>query len=190
MKIQFRRTTVMRKMKKKFIALLVVFTSIISFLPVGFNGQAAKADVVTDASTVRINVDGSSTPLTTRTDSTITDATIYTVPDPQSAFDITVKDVSKTTNEWITDSQTQKAPLTGVIGQKVILVSLNDVNLVGTDGVSPNQAGYDLIKGMGINVSGNEVVGGALQNDDALNTISTDQNNTMIGPQQTDGINE
>ena len=35
----------MNKMRKRFIALLVVFTSIISFLPIqfGFSGQAANA---------------------------------------------------------------------------------------------------------------------------------------------------
>lgn len=179
----------MRKINKKFIALLMVFTSVVSFLPVGFSGQEAKADVLTDASTSRINVDGSSTSLTRRTDSTINEE-IYNTKSLESAFDISVKNVSKATNEWVADSKNQKTSITGVIGQKVILQSINGTKLVTSDGVTPNQAGYDIVKGMGINVSGNLVSDGSVSNDSQLNSISTDSNNTNVGPIQVDGIND
>lgn len=176
----------MRKIKKNFIALLMVFTSIVSFLP----GQAAKADVVTDASTSRINVDGSSTPLTRRVDSTSPQEEIYNTEGLEKAFDITVKNVSKSTDEWVNDSKNQKTSITGIVGQKVILKSINGTNLVESDAVTPKQAGYDIIKGMGINVSGNMVSNGSASYDTQLNSIASDADNTNIGPQQVDGIND
>ena len=61
----------MNKMKKRFIALLVVFTSIISFLPVGFSGQAAKCSYYKRRCNCHTSIcDGSTTALTATTDTT------------------------------------------------------------------------------------------------------------------------
>lgn len=179
----------MKKINKKFIALLVIFTSIMSFLPVGFSGESAKADILTDATTSRINIDGSSTSLTRRTDNTIKEE-IYNTQSLENAFDITVKSVSKDSSTWVSNSKTQKASLTGVTGQKVILQSINETKLVGADGITPNQAGYDIIHGMGINVSANMVTDGEISNDADLNSIAADSNNNNTGPMQLDAIND
>ncbi len=179
----------MRKIKKKFIALLMVFTSIVSFLPIGFSGQAAKADIATDASTSRINVDGSSAALTSRTGDD-TEGTIYNTQKLETAFDVTVKNVSKSTDEWINDAKNQKASITGVIGQKIILKSLNGTSLLEADGSTPKQAGYDITKGMGVNITGNVVSDGSVGYDTQLNSIASDNTNSNIGPQQVDGIND
>ena len=144
----------MNKIKKRFVAMLVVFTSIISFLPVGFGGQAANAastDVSTDATSVRVNVDKSSTPLTTRSDSEIKE-TIYTTESIESAFDVTVKDVEQTETELKQQAEVEKKSITGITKQEVVILAINNTKLVNDNGTE-NTAGIAVINAMGIEIT-------------------------------------
>ena len=115
----------MNKMKNRFVALLVIFTSIISFLPVGFSGQAAKAATIgTDATSIQVNVTGSTTALTARTDTT-TNEEIYTVVGVESGFDISVKDVRTDAATLEAQAKTSKQSTSGIVDQKVDLISIN-----------------------------------------------------------------
>src|SRR5471030_576106 len=131
--MQFRRMTIMSKMGKKFMALLVIFTSIISFLPVGFKGQAANAATIgTDATTIQVNVSGSTTALTARTDTT-TKEEIYTTQSVESAgFDISVKDVRTDVDTLETQAKNTKQSTSGIVGQKVEIVSINGTPVTDT----------------------------------------------------------
>jgi len=144
----------MKKMGKRFMALLVVFTSIMSFLPAGFGGLVAKAaDFTTDAATVRVNIDGDTTSLPSRTDtSTSTRELIYTTKDIEDKFDITVKDVTKTEGEWVQYAKDNNTSVTGIIGQDVIILSINGTIISDSDG-NKNTAGEAIISGMGITIT-------------------------------------
>ena len=171
----------MNKVKNRFIALLVVFTSIISFLPVGFSGQAAKADDITDATTVRVNITGENSQLTSRVDST-TNQTIYStteIVEPTSSqtdkgFDITVKDVTKDVSQLETEAkgdQTKINSATGIVYQEIQLISINGIALSDTTSLIDLGISYHDISGTGINnenVIGKRIVGLSL----GINQIS------------------
>jgi glucan-binding YG repeat protein len=150
----------MRIMKNKFIALLMVFTSIVSFLPVGFSGQAVRAAYTApaEATDVRVNVDGTSTPLTQRTDSTIKE-TIYTTDNVEKAFDITVKNFQKSETAIIDEAENAKQSISDVFKQEVVIVAINQTKLAekSGNGYVKNQAGYNVIAQMGITVSTNDL---------------------------------
>ena len=121
----------MNKMGKKIMALLVVFTSIISLLPAEFSGQIAKAATESgDATTVQAYLSGNSTPLPVRTES---NETIYTSSEFTSAgFDITVKDETTTTAKLIDEVNRTSQSATGVVAQKVDIISINKTPITDT----------------------------------------------------------
>jgi glucan-binding YG repeat protein len=125
----------MNRINRRFIALLVVFTSIISFLPVQFNKQIANASTITsEATTIKVYVDGSSTELTATTDST-TDEKIYsTTTYKSSGFDIVLEDVSTTEADLIAEAISSKASVSGIVGQEVEIISINDTSYSTTEG--------------------------------------------------------
>ncbi|WP_297424160.1 cadherin-like beta sandwich domain-containing protein [Clostridium sp.] len=171
----------MSKTKKKFIGLLVVFTSIVSFLPVGFSGQAARADDVADATTVRVNVTGENTQLTSTVDPT-TNETIYSTTDivtptksqPDKGFDITVKDVIKSIPDLEVQAKgngKQANSATGVVAQGIQIVSINDVAITDTASLTDLGLSCSDITGTGLNgenVIGKRIVGLSL----GINEIS------------------
>lgn len=135
----------MSKMKKKFMALLIVFTSIISFLPVGFSGQAANADAYSDAKTIRVNITGEGNKLPLKVDA-VTGEKIYSttelVTSSTKGFDLTVKDVRVDKVDGtvlIQQAINQGADATGIVDQKVKIVSIN-----GTPISDPNHVFTDL----------------------------------------------
>lgn len=115
----------MKKVGKKFMALLMVFASIISFLPAGFGGQAANAaNISTDSTTVQAYETGSPTPLPVRTDS-VTKEIIYTTANVTTGFDITVKNEKTTTQKLIDEVNKTSQSTSGITEQKVDIVSIN-----------------------------------------------------------------
>ena len=115
----------MKKMGKKFMALLVVFTSIMSFLPAGFGGLVAKAATISaDATTVQAYETGSATVLPVRTDS-VTKETIYTTTGVTSGFDIAVTDETTTLSKIKQQVTDTSASASGIITQQVDIVSIN-----------------------------------------------------------------
>ncbi|AQS11898.1 toxin A [Clostridium saccharobutylicum] len=123
----------MNKLHKRFIAMLVIFTSLISFLPVKFGGQVAKADEGTD---IQVSADGSTTPLPSTVDtSTSKNEVIYTSENTEGGFSITASDV-RTTQEKLTQlAKDTQSSQTGIISQEVQIVSINGIQSsgVGTD---------------------------------------------------------
>ena len=127
----------MRKIKNRFIALLVVFTSIISFLPIGFSGQAAKA-ATSDATNVRVRISKQTSDLPSRTDSTSNEK-IYTSvelvspgTDRSIGFELTVKDVHRELSDLINEVQadpTKSKSVTDITRQRIVIKSINDVPL-------------------------------------------------------------
>ncbi|WP_271814416.1 N-acetylmuramoyl-L-alanine amidase family protein [Clostridium beijerinckii] len=171
----------MSKIENRFIALLVVFTSIVSFFSLGFLGQVAKADDIADAQVVTVNITGENTALTSRIDPT-TKEVIYSTTEllnqdgsqPDKGFDITVKNVSKSVSDLESQAKgngMQSGAATGVTYQEIQLVSINDVPI--TDTVSLKDLGirYADISGIGLNgqnIIGKRIVGLAL----GINEIS------------------
>jgi len=132
----------MNKMKNKFIALLVAFTSIVSFSTVGFSGQAADAATIgTDATTIQVNVTGSTTALTATTD-TVTQEEIYAVEGVEAGFDISVQDVSTDATTLETQAFASKQSTSGIVGQKVEIVSINGTPV--TDTTTLNDIGIGI----------------------------------------------
>lgn len=139
----------MSKIKNRFIALLMVFTSIISFLPAGFGGQAALAATIgTDATTIQVNITGNATALTPRTDTTTTEE-IYTTENVQDAFDITLKDVRTTEANLIKEAKDNNKSTSGIIEQNIEIVSINGTDCTTTEG-------KEIIKDIGITISNSE----------------------------------
>jgi glucan-binding YG repeat protein len=140
----------MSKMRNKFIALFVVLTSIISFLPVEFGGQVAKAatTVNTDATSVQVNVTGSTTALTPRTDST-TNEQIYTTENVTDSFDITLKDVMTTTQDLEDEALQNNQSTSGIIKQQIDIVSINGVS-------NETDAGRQILSDIGITIADSE----------------------------------
>ena len=124
----------MRKVKNRFIASLVVFTSIISFLPVGFSGQAAKAaEANTDATAITVFTADTATKLPVTQNS---DEVIYThengIDVGTDGFDITVNDIRKTVTELEEEAKSAKTNVTGVTKQVVNIKSINGVAISNT----------------------------------------------------------
>jgi len=159
--MQFRRTTIMNKMKNRFLALLVVFTSIISFLSVGFGGQAANAAATgTDPTAVKVYTDSNSE-LTPRTDTT-TKEVIYTTASTQNSFDITVDDLRVA--ETLALSQTKleddastnkRSVLGGIVNQKLDIVSVNGTSWETVEGhnILANEIGVNIVPSKNPNIS-------------------------------------
>lgn len=115
----------MSKINKRFIALLVAFTSAISFLPVGFGGHTADAATVSsDATTIQVNVTGNATALKSTTD-TVTNKETYTTQNVEEGFDITLEDFRTTKTDLINQALTKNQSTTGIVDQKVEIVSIN-----------------------------------------------------------------
>jgi glucan-binding YG repeat protein len=112
----------MNKMGKRFVALVVVFVSIMSFLPIrfGLNGQAANA---LNSTATDIEVGGSETVNSSK-------KPIYSTENQATYFTVTVKDLRTQPDEKI---QTINQPT--VTDQEVILTSINRIKL-------DNQATY------------------------------------------------
>lgn len=149
-------------MKKKFIALLVTFTSAISFLPVGFNGQAAKAattGVSLSDTTIQVSCNGSV--LTPRRDANF-DFDIYTKADAaNNKYSVTIKDSREKTDinqakiaieQKAKGSGTTAGSYTGIIDESIEIVAVNGLKLANpTDaatlsnyfGVTIDDVGYD-----------------------------------------------
>lgn len=127
----------MRKMKNKFIALLVVFTSIISFLPAGFGGQTAKAADITIPEEARIHVyDGSGnvpTEITAATDSKNGEQYYPSkfTQNQSGTIDIALKNVSTTQSavysEAYDKSLTSSGSITKITEQKVEITAVNGI---------------------------------------------------------------
>jgi len=142
----------MNKMGKRFMALLVVFTSIISFLPVGFGGQAANA--AADPTAVKVYINSNKDQLTPRTDTT-TNEEIYTTQATQDTFDITVEDlrvaqdIASSETELIKQVSTNGKSASGIVNQKLEIISVNGTSWQETDG-------KNILKGIGIDVVDSE----------------------------------
>jgi len=144
----------MNKMKNRFIASLVVFTSIISFLSVGFDGQSVNAATIgTDATTIQVNVTGSATPLTVRADTT-TNEEIYTTANVEDAFDITLKDVMTTTQDLQDQALQNNISTSGIIKQQVDIVSINGTS-------NETAEGQAILSDIGIKIEDAENLPGA-----------------------------
>ncbi|BCZ48971.1 hypothetical protein psyc5s11_50380 [Clostridium gelidum] len=116
----------MNKIGKRFVALVIVFASIMSFLPIqfGLNGQAAKAI------TTQIKVSGKATEAGDNI--TITDGE-YCTKEPYNNFTIAVdyKIVDDIHNIEIKD--------TGVTEQEVLIKSIDGIKLDGNDVINDNK---------------------------------------------------
>lgn len=126
----------MNKLHKRFIAMLVIFTSLISFLPMKFGEQVAKA--ATAGTDIEVTTESSTTPLTPAVDSS-TQETIYTTAGIKKEFNITVSDV-RTTEEALTQlAKNTKTSQSGIINQEIEILSINGIqgDGVGTDS-NPN----------------------------------------------------
>lgn len=135
----------MKKMKKRVMALLVVFTSIISFFPAEFIGQAANAATTSTATAIQVSVDGSSTPIAPTTDTSGSNPeTIYTDTGTTGAYDITVQDLTEP--DLVKQVETNKATQTGIIAQSVQILSINDISCTTT-------AGQAALADLGITIS-------------------------------------
>ncbi|OOM74549.1 cadherin-like beta sandwich domain-containing protein [Clostridium sp. BL-8] len=135
----------MKKMKKRVMALLVVFTSIISFFPAEFIGQAANAATTSTATAIQVSVDGSSTPITPTTDTSGSNPeTIYADTGTTGAYDITVQDLTEP--DLVKQVETNKATQTGIIAQSVQILSINDISCTTT-------AGQAALADLGITIS-------------------------------------
>ncbi|EHJ02089.1 cell wall binding repeat-containing protein [Clostridium sp. DL-VIII] len=145
----------MRKVKSKFIALLMVFTSIVSFLPVQFGGQVAEAATT---SGIRVNVTNEKyiQPTTSGTD------VIYSHPsvisEDQSGttgFDLTVPKVYRTDttqmeNEVKNAATTKPTNATFIVGQRVVIKAIDAQSITDTiDSGSPTKISTN----MGIDVT-------------------------------------
>lgn len=135
----------MKKMKKRVMALLVVFTSMISFFPVEFIGQAANAATSSSATAIQVSVDGSSTPITPTTDTSgSTTEIIYADTGTTGAYDITVQDLIE--SDLVKQVETNKATETGIVDQSVQILSINDISCTTT-------AGQAALADLGITIS-------------------------------------
>jgi len=149
----------MRKIKNRFIALLVVFTSVVSFLPVGFGGQTANA-ATSVANTIRVRISNATTELPSRIDSTSNEK-IYTSVNPlentnkQTGFELTVKDVHRTLSDIINEVQadpTKSKTVTAITKQRVKINSINDVAIsTSSDGTSVDDTG--ILTEMGVSIT-------------------------------------
>lgn len=118
----------MKKVGKKFMALLMVFASIISFLPAGFGGQAANA--ASDPTAVKVYITGNKIQLTSRIDSA-TQEEIYSTGIQEDTFDITVDDLRVATTpqlaqqKLISTAEVDEKSTTGIVDQELKIVSIN-----------------------------------------------------------------
>jgi hypothetical protein len=123
----------MNKMKKKFIALLVVLTSIMSFLPVGFSGQATSAATTTsDASTIRIYNGYNNTPSEITATTNSSSGEYYSCQydaNRDGIFDIAVNndEVTDLPTQAETKMKTGSGTVSGVTDQKVEITSVNGI---------------------------------------------------------------
>ncbi|MFT8351239.1 N-acetylmuramoyl-L-alanine amidase family protein [Clostridium saccharoperbutylacetonicum] len=140
----------MREMKKRFVALLIVFTSIVSFLPVGFSGHEAKA-AVSDASAIQVSIAGDKNLITPRNDATLNE-TIYSTQNVVGGFDITVKDVRTTIDALQKLAKDTKTSTSDITQQNVEIVSINGTPV--TDTATLNE--------IGITISDYQIVNGAV----------------------------
>lgn len=150
----------MSKIKSRFIALLVVFTSIISFLPVGFGGQAVKA-ANTDATNVRVRISKQTSDLPSRIDSSIHEK-IYTSvelvspgTDRSIGFELTVKDVHRELSDLINEAQadpTKSKSVTGITKQRIEIKSINGVPM-STDATGKSIDDTGILTEMGVSIT-------------------------------------
>src|SRR5471030_1949295 len=103
--MQFMRMTIMNKKGKRFVALLIVFMSIMSFLPIklGLNGQAVKA-FDSSATDIEVGGDGNEAVDSSK-------KPIYSTVNESNYFTISVKDLRIQNDSLITDLN--KATITG-----------------------------------------------------------------------------
>jgi len=121
----------MRKIKNRFTALLMVFTSIISFLPVGFSGQAASA--AASLTQVSVYTTDNKVKLVAKTDDVIKQD-VYSVTGLEPTFDITVEDSRVDTTEALSEKKlvdtvnTTGQSATGVVFQDIQIISINGIS--------------------------------------------------------------
>lgn len=154
----------MNKMGKRFMALIIIFASIISFLPVqiGQNGKAANAydSTATDIEVGRDVYNGETVDSSRKP--------IYSTKSQSSYFTITVKDIAVKNTDLIT-----KLNEPTVTKQEVIIKSINRIRL---DDPSTYSANMQILSDMGLTIG-----------------TSTDTDNKRIGAKITGlplGINE
>lgn len=129
----------MSKIKSRFIALLVLFTSVVSFFSVGFGGQVANAATIpSDATAIQVYVTGSTTPLTPKNDGTDNED-IYSTPSYSAdGFDVVVKNLTVT--DLLDQANSKKSSgsgtVSGIIGQSVEIVSINGTSCNTAEGQS------------------------------------------------------
>ena len=135
----------MKKIGKRFVALLIVFVSMFSFLPLRFgdNGKAANAanDSSVDLSyadlSLRVSVGG--TILTEHNDDTIGKHPYYNTSDGESEFDLTINDFSKTENKVKEELLEQykdggMGEITYVSNAYMNIMSLNNIKIATVNG--------------------------------------------------------
>lgn len=129
----------MSKIKNRFIALLIVFTSIISFLPIqlGLNGQAA------NAITTQLQVSG--TPTQSGDKITITNGE-YITQQPYTNFTLSV-------DYKIVDPDNIAIGQTGVIDQKIIIKAIDGIKLNEITSEAVLKANNDKLSAIGCSIS-------------------------------------
>lgn len=154
----------MKKKKNRFIALLIAFTSIISFLPASFIGQAANAATIgADAKTIQVSGDGAT--LTSRTSGT---EIIYSTASVTSKFAITLNasDIVKDTQTLVDSALQDNKPTSGITAKKVEIVSINGTRWNTSDGyaILHDQMGIDVVTYSNPSSSSGERVGVTISN--------------------------
>lgn len=135
----------MKKVGKRFVALLIIFASMFSFLPLHFgdNGQAANAanDSSVDLSyaDLSLRVAVGSTILTERNDDTVGKLPYYNTSDGESTFDLTINDFSKTESQVESELLSKypnggKGEITYVSKAYMNIISLNNIKIATVNG--------------------------------------------------------
>lgn len=121
----------MRKIKNRFTALLMIFTSIISFLPVGFSGQAANA--AASLTQVSVYTTDNKVKLVPKTDTSLL-MDVYSVTGLEPSFDITVDDSRVDTTEAL--SEKKLIDTVNLTGQSATGVVFQDLQIISINGIS------------------------------------------------------
>ncbi|EKQ50498.1 MULTISPECIES: cadherin-like beta sandwich domain-containing protein [unclassified Clostridium] len=133
----------MEKLKNRFLALLIAFTSITSFFPASFIGQVANAATIgTDAKTIQVSADG--TTLTSRTDG---NEIIYSTANVTNKFAITLNASDIVTSDTLYDNaMLNNTATSGITAKKVEIVSINGTRWDTSDGygILHDQMGIDV----------------------------------------------
>lgn len=135
----------MKKIVKRLLALLIVFASMFSFLPLQFGDNGQEANAANDSSVdisyadLSLRVVGGTSILDKKTDDTVGKLPYYNTSDGENTFDLTISDFSKTENQ-IKEELLKKYPEGGsgettyVSNAYMNIISLNNIKLATRSG--------------------------------------------------------